>query len=242
VLAALSAACGGCAGLKTVVLPDRTRQGNVYFFAGIMDFGAGSMRQVAGRLAADGYNAQWISHAQTEKLARELTRAHDAGELTGPIVLVGYSMGGTKATDVARRLEAHHMTVDAIVVVDGFPMSKIPRNVRSCYNIYKGGVPPLCIAGTVTGESESTEVVNVDIVESDIAALHGVEITHWNITHFDAMKDLIDQAVRRYLPAAPTTSQPHAAATPAIRRSGLQPRPAPAFPPRRAAGAFCRSL
>jgi len=207
-------AVGGCASFDQAVLPDRTREGNVYLVAGIFDYGDSDLKSMARALCDEGYNAQWVSRMQTGTLVDKVAHAHVDGTLRGPVVLVGYSMGGDDITGIARDLGKSGMTIDGLVVVDGFGVGAVPANVRSCANIYKPGVPPLYLGGAIKAESPATELVNIDMTSHEAHGLNDVNVTHWNMLGEDRMRSLILEHVHRYL---------HAGSAAATAPDGVRP-------------------
>lgn len=187
----------GCSSFDTVVLPERTLPGNVFLVTGLIGWGTDNLNGITSDLADDGYNAQTLDGPAVSKLTRELVRAHKAGELEGPIILGGYSLGGRDAVRIARALDPHGIEVDAVIVLDGFAVPLVPGNVATCYNLFKPGIPPLYMGATVDAESGQTAIHNIDLSEEQDDR---IDINHFNMTSYESVRHLITNTIRHHLP------------------------------------------
>jgi hypothetical protein len=104
---------------------------------------------------------------QYHELADDIAEGTESGQLKGPLVIVGYSVGANGAIHLCRRLEERNITVDKLVLLETSYDEEIPANVRSCFNIYKSQPLtdwfPIFRGIPLEAESGGTELVNYDL-------------------------------------------------------------------------------
>lgn len=200
------AALGGCQSppqVSDTVAAEGDRAGHAYLVYGLFDVFSQGLNKIETRLQDEGVDAHLVSGPQWGKLSRQIVDAHEAGELNEPLVIVGHSLGADDAVRIARSLEKHGIEVDSLALIDPTIPPEIPGNVRRVYNLYKANPAtdwiPLFRGVKVTGASDTTEVVNFNLRDSDSPEqFRGAN--HFNIEEFAGVHDLIVDEVLRWCP------------------------------------------
>lgn len=102
--------------------------------------GAGYWPKVAefeAALEARGFAPKTIYHWQHRGLADEITSAYKAGELAGPVTIVGYSSGADAACWMSERLNKSGVPVTNLILIESTFGIAVPTNVSYCVNIYQ---------------------------------------------------------------------------------------------------------
>ena len=100
---------------------------------GVFSMGLDSLTE---QLKTRGINAEVAGHLSWQNEVTEILRERSAGR-TGPLVLVGHSQGANNVIDMARALEASHVTVDLLITLSPFMQNRVPANVAKAINYYQ---------------------------------------------------------------------------------------------------------
>ncbi|HEY3965316.1 MAG TPA: hypothetical protein VGM05_12245 [Planctomycetaceae bacterium] len=102
--------------------------------------GAGYWPRVASfeeTLRSSGLEPKTIYHWQHRGLADEIASAYQAGELAGPITIIGYSSGADAACWMSERLNKAGVPVTTLILIESTFGISVPSNVSYCFNIYE---------------------------------------------------------------------------------------------------------
>jgi hypothetical protein len=101
-------------------------------------FGVFSMGldSVTDQLKAQGINAEVAGHLSWQNEVAEILRERASGRMR-PLILVGHSQGANNVIDMARALEASHVTVDLLITLSPFMQNRVPLNVAKAINYYQ---------------------------------------------------------------------------------------------------------
>ena len=91
---------------------------------------------VTEQLKTHGINAEVAGHLSWQNEVSEILRERSAGR-TGPLILVGHSQGANNVIDMARALEASHVTVDLLITLSPFMQNRVPLNVAKAINYFQ---------------------------------------------------------------------------------------------------------
>jgi hypothetical protein len=119
-------------------------------------------------------------------------------------VIIGHSLGGNLAPDIARELQADSVLVKLIVIVDATHETSIPANVEQCLNLYQSGNGMVVHGLPVRGESRATEILNVNVDRYRPRGASGVN--HFSIDSSSWIHEIIIREVLNVCP--PVRSQP----------------------------------
>jgi len=100
---------------------------------GVFSMGLDSVTE---QLKTLGINAEVAGHLSWQNEVTEILRERSAGR-TGPLILVGHSQGANNVIDMARALEASHVTVDLLITLSPFMQNRVPANVAKAINYYQ---------------------------------------------------------------------------------------------------------
>jgi hypothetical protein len=100
---------------------------------GVFSMGLDSVTE---QLKTHGINAEVAGHLSWQNEVSEILRERSAGR-TGPLILVGHSQGANNVIDMARALEASHVTVDLLITLSPFMQNRVPANVAKAINYYQ---------------------------------------------------------------------------------------------------------
>jgi thioesterase domain-containing protein len=110
--------------------------GRVYLIRGQGWAFSGGWRVLRDRLRRAGVRADDISDLSADWVVRDILEDHRAGQLAGPIVLVGHSRGGRQALFAAERLAREGVNIDLILTVDVAIPPPVPAGVSRAVNLY----------------------------------------------------------------------------------------------------------
>ena len=126
---------------------------------------------VTDELKGLGMNAEVAGHLSWQNEMAEILRERAAGR-TGPLILVGHSQGANNVIDMARALEASHVTVDLLITLSPFMQNRVPANVVKAINYYQapGWGQPLEAEPAFHGE-----LINVNLADDPTISHIGID-------------------------------------------------------------------
>src|SRR5882762_8640155 len=95
------------------------REGHVYCILGWLGIWSRGMDVIAQRVDSElSVQATSLANPEWEKLASFVRTEHEAGRWSGPLVLVGHSIGSDDQIRVAKLLNAGNVSVDLLILID----------------------------------------------------------------------------------------------------------------------------
>lgn len=181
------------------------RDGHVYCILGWLGIWSRGMDVIAQRVETElGVQATSLANQEWPKLASFVRTEHNAGRWSGPLILVGHSIGADDQIRVAKRLEAANIAVDLLILIDPTDPPTIPSNVRLCVNLFKSQpvvdyVPIFRGIRVHAVDPNRTVVENIDLrttkVEFDTRL-----INHFNIAKIDGVQDMVLAEIAKMCP------------------------------------------
>jgi pimeloyl-ACP methyl ester carboxylesterase len=136
-----------------VVAPATAAQSNahVYVLTGLLNMSPG-LEALAQKIRRSGVPATVSNHSLWASLAGDAIAQYKSGRLRS-IVIVGHSLGGGAAVDLAAELGQAGVPVELVIALDPTGTTDVPPNVRRALDYYvAGGVgSPLRRAGKARG-------------------------------------------------------------------------------------------
>lgn len=173
--------------------------GKVLLVRGILTVFSLGLDDLARELAGEDVDVQVVPAAMATQAVERIGQQYADGQLSGPLVLIGHSLGGDLLPKLAQRLAAYDQTVDLMVMIDSTHPSDCPQNVLRCVNLYQSNSGPAWFrvlhGAPIRARNPATQLVNVDIrqlPEQDEAA----RLNHFNI---EASKWIHRMVVREVL-------------------------------------------
>lgn len=169
--------------------------GQVYLLRGLFNVFSLGMDDIGESLKGKGVRTGVYSGPSWPDLAQHILDRHQQGDQERPLVISGHSYGADDSIRLARALEQHDVTVDALVLVDPTIPPKIPANVRHCVNIYRSSPStdwmPWLRGVAVETEGQNTRVINRDIrISSKDPGLLD-DINHFNIEEHPTIQNMV---------------------------------------------------
>jgi hypothetical protein len=117
---------------------------------------------------------------------KKLLNAYEAGDLTGPLILVGHSYGADDQIRTARYLGRHKIEVTLLLLLDPVTPPAIPANVERCVDIYKSHpltdwLPFLRGVPVYAADPELTRLTNINLRYAKVGFNTG-PVNHMNIS------------------------------------------------------------
>jgi len=177
-----------------------TRDGHVFCMRGWLGIFSEGMNALAERMDKQTkVSAVSVANEEWTTLRDFIIEAHAAGQLPGPLVLVGHSLGADSQVRVAEALNAKNIPVDLLITLDAVSPSKVTPNVKLVINVFKSksigdqlpmfrGVPLEAVDPT------QTTVRNIDL-RTDDPGFDASEVDHFNIEKSMGVHDLVVTAV-----------------------------------------------
>ena len=161
------------------------------------------------KLLDEGVNTTVAYPSAHRRIAERLIAAKNTGNLDGPLVIVGYSLGADNAIRVARRLGMRGIAVDKLVLLEASKPSCIPGNVHECINIYKAqplnDLMPFFRGCTLTAENPDTVLVNYNVREYNDGRYDWDN--HFTLTANPYVQDLMIDEVMSAFETAPVQEE-----------------------------------
>jgi hypothetical protein len=174
-------------------------RGKVLLVRGAMTVFSLGLDDLAKKLPCEELDIQVVPASMSGLAARQIAQQYARGELCGPLVLIGHSLGGDLLPGLAQQFGHAGQTVDLMVMIDATNPSAPPRNVRRCVNLYQSNFSPSwfrVFRGTsIRATNPVTQLVNVDIrqlSEGEEAA----RLNHFNIDASNWIHELVIREVQ----------------------------------------------
>jgi pimeloyl-ACP methyl ester carboxylesterase len=137
---AVAGATGAWGATRAAAAPSSAQSSaHVYVLTGLLNMSPG-LDALAEKIRRAGIPASVNNHASWSALATEAIDQYKHGRLR-TIMIVGHSMGGGAALDMAAELARAGVPVDLVVAIDATGSGAVPSNVRRTVNFYvEGGV------------------------------------------------------------------------------------------------------
>lgn len=129
---------------KAVLQHFAYRKGQVYTMRGLGGIFSRGMNRLEDTLE-DHYHIRTSSTIwyKANELSDFIHKNYESKALTGPIVLIGHSLGANEQIKVAKNLAKWDIPVDLLITIDAVAPMVVPSNVKEAFNIYKPGVVPM---------------------------------------------------------------------------------------------------
>jgi pimeloyl-ACP methyl ester carboxylesterase len=210
--AALSLLATGCltppGGAMSAVTPvsDQPRVGNVYLLRGFIGIFSTGIDDLGKKINGNGMRAVVYQDDQWSRLADTIAEKYRAHPDHEPIALVGHSYGADDVVRIARKLDAANIPVDLLVTLDPVTPPSVPRNVKTCLNLYQSNgvmdnLPWLRGIPLSREEGSLSVVINANI-RTERPDLWEAPLDHFNIekkplVHDEIVKHLLTVCIPR---------------------------------------------
>lgn len=181
------------------------REGHVYCILGWLGIWSRGMDVIVQRVDAElGVQAMSLANQEWQKLTSFVRMEHEAGRWTGPLILVGHSIGADDQIRVAKRLSEWDIPVDLLILIDPTDPPAIPPNVRHCVNIFKSqplvDYAPIFRGIRVRAADQSrTLIENIDLRRT-MVGFDTQMINHFNIAKIKGVQDMVLTEIARGCP------------------------------------------
>ena len=172
------------------------REGHVYCILGWLGIWSRGMDVIAQRVDSElGVQATSLANSEWPKLASFIRTEHDAGRWSGPLILVGHSIGADDQIRVAKRLNEWNVSVDLLILIDPTVPGLISPNVKHCVNIFKShpGLDTVpAFRGVKVGSTDPARTLteNINLRTTEVEFDTGL-INHFNITKIKGVQDMV---------------------------------------------------
>lgn len=176
------------------------RDGHVFCMRGWLGIFSEGMNALTERMDKQTkVSAVSVANEEWTTLRDFIIEAHAAGQLPGPLVLVGHSLGADSQARVAEALNAKNIPVDLLITLDAVSPPLITPNVKLVINIFRSkpigdqlpmfrGVPLEAVDPTLT------IIRNIDL-RTDDPGFDASEVDHFNIEKSPGVHDMVITAV-----------------------------------------------
>ena len=181
------------------------REGHVYCILGWLGIWSRGMDVIVQRIDAElGVQATSLGNQEWQKLASFVRTEHEAGRWSGPLILVGHSIGADDQVRVAKRLNQENVPVDLLILIDPTVPPVIPPNVRHCVNIFKSHpgldtIPAFRGIKVRAADPARTLVENTNLRRTKVEFDTRV-INHFNIAKIKGVQDMVLAEIAKACP------------------------------------------
>jgi pimeloyl-ACP methyl ester carboxylesterase len=181
------------------------REGHVYCILGWLGIWSRGMDVIAQRVDAElGVQATSLANQEWTKLASFVRTEHESRRWSGPLILVGHSIGADDQVRVAKRLNQGHVPVDLLILIDPTDPPTIPPNVRHCVNIFKSQpvvdyVPVFRGVKVRAAGPTDTLIENIDLRRTKLG-FDTEMINHFNIAKIKGVQDMVLTEIAKACP------------------------------------------
>lgn len=113
-----------------------TRTGEVYLMRGLLNVFSRGMDTLAGRMRARGFDAVSYNHGDWQTYANDIIARNKAGKVSYPIIIMGHSLGGNAAPQMANYLAARGVKTSLIVAFDPTEPQVVGSGISDVVNYY----------------------------------------------------------------------------------------------------------
>lgn len=143
-----------------------TRTGEVYLMRGLLDVFSRGMDTLAGRMRAKGFDAISYNHSNWQPYADDIIARSRRKEVSYPIIIMGHSLGGNAAPQMANYLGARGIKTSLVVAFDPTEHQVVGRNVSTVINYYlPNGRNKFDKASGFKGSLKNVNVSNIPNIE-----------------------------------------------------------------------------
>jgi hypothetical protein len=161
-----------------------TPRGKILLVRGVLTVFSLGLDDLAQKLPDEGLDVQVVPASMSGVAVRQIGQQYARGELQGPLILIGHSLGGDLLPSLAQQLGDAGQTVDLMIMIDSTNPSEAPKNVRRCINLYQSNFSPTWFrvfrGAPIRAANPATQLVNVDIRELPEQA-EAAKLNHFNI-------------------------------------------------------------
>lgn len=139
-------------------LPTRANT-HVYLLRGLFGVFSLGMDSLSQELVEQGYTAEIYGWDEAQKVVQQISTRFQNGH-TGPVVIIGHSLGANAVIDVATTVQAQSIPIVFGVTFDATDPGPVPENVAVFYNFWAQdgfGKPVSAVAG-YTGQLENFDL------------------------------------------------------------------------------------
>jgi hypothetical protein len=153
---------------------------HVYLMRGLLGIFSLGMDDLAGKLNNRGFRANVFGYEAWQTIAEQIVERRRSGH-TGPVVIIGHSLGANATFDVADNLNGRDVPILLAVIFDATEVRRVPANVTTFINFYaRDGFGH----SAVPGPGFIGELDNFDLSADGT-------ITHTNIDALDRFHQLV---------------------------------------------------
>lgn len=135
-------------------------------------------------------------------LSDSIIKRYRAGQIHGPIILVGHSLGANDQIGVARNLYHANIPVALLITIDPVLPLRVPPNVKQVVNIYKRSFVPMFSGLSLKADNPKlTQIENLNT-----STLKGTNVNHFNIDEHKTTQKIMLERVLSVLKEAKKTS------------------------------------
>lgn len=147
-----------------------TRTGEVYLMRGLLNVFSRGMDTMAVKMRRKGLDAISYNHSNWHNVAQDILARSKKGQVSYPIVIMGHSLGGNAAPQMANFLGARGVKVSLIVAFDPTQSRSVGKNIKSVINYYlPNGKNRILRASGFTGKLTNVNVSAVpDISHTNV--------------------------------------------------------------------------
>lgn len=143
-----------------------TRTGEVYLMRGLLDVFSRGMDTLAGRMRAKGFDAISYNHSNWKPYADDIVARARRKEVSYPIIIMGHSLGGNAAPQMANYLGAKGIKTALVVAFDPTERQIVGRNVGTVINYYlPNGRNKIGKGAGFSGSLQNVNVSNIPNIE-----------------------------------------------------------------------------
>lgn len=148
-------------------------------------------------------NIKIVHGWNVQRTAQQICAERASGVASGPVIVVGYSLGGNDAVRMATWLKRGGVRIDVLTLIDTPYATVVPDNVDYCFNIYKSRPKtdwmPWFRGRPVSTAGPAGTLVNYDVRYYDPDETLG-DLNHFVICSDQNIHHMVVQQVAAHLP------------------------------------------
>lgn len=207
---------GATAGPLSGNEPPCQRPGRILVIRGVLNVFSFGMDSLACKLSQRGYRVDVAPPSMAVVAAAAIQRDCRSDPSSGPLVIIGHSLGGRFCCSIPWKWRDAGMPVKLLVILDSNPQTAVADNVERCVNLYVTNSLGLFHGHDVWAVDPHTQLVNLDMTK--VARPPGVPtVDHFTIDDSPWIHELVIEEVDRSmgnrssrpLPLAQATGRPY---------------------------------
>lgn len=170
------------------------RPGRILIIRGLFNVFSLGLDELACQFTQLGYRVDVAPPSMALIVAQQIQDEYLRDPSSGPLVIIGHSMGGRHCCSIPWKWREHNIPVRLVVILDSNPEMPVADNVQRCVNLYVTNNLGAFHGQAVWGVNPRSDLVNMDVTK--VSRPPGEPaLDHFNIDDSDWIQGMVVREV-----------------------------------------------